>query len=288
MIRPQHLLVSRATPALSALPALPVHPDEGLHMRFRSGPHERAARHRIGGVPVGSAVVAVFLALAAMTVTTSARAQPREVAGFSDPPPVGPGGPGGPGNPDDQVVPMRDRDLREGHDGHLQRDTIERPETPLRDSRDDSPVRASVGTVGRVNSDAVRPGLMAALDFGRGPAGFRMSAAWVRVGYDDPLAQYTGELTLGFPLHSAFRPVFGVGGGLARTYRIDAMNNHTSGGSNLGVGIVRAGVEYHLPFTEADARASIGATATLPAIRANDAPKLDPWLLLGAAVTIGF
>jgi hypothetical protein len=130
--------------------------------------------------------------------------------------------------------------------------------------------------------------MFTAVDFGRGPAGFRVSAAWVRVGYDDPLSQYTAELTLGIPLRSAFRPVFGVGGGLARTYRIDASGAHTTGGSNLGVGLARAGVEYRLPFTEADARASLGATATLPAIRANDAPRLDPWLLVGAAVTIGF
>lgn len=219
-------------------------------------------------------IFSVAAASLVIAIPVTSKAEPREVAGYADPPT----------NPDDpQGRPYEHREFRDDRDR-----PSDRNERPYRDPHDDSPVRASVGSVGRVSSDSVRPGLFAAIDLGRGPAGFRMSAAWVRVGYDDPLSQYTGELTLTVPLRSAFRPVFGVGGGLARTYRVNDAGAHVSGGANLGVGTARVGVEYRLPFTEVDARAALGATATMPAIRASDAPKLDPWLLLGAAVTIGF
>ena len=156
------------------------------------------------------------------------------------------------------------------------------------DPRDDSLVRLNIGSVARINADSIRPGLFAAMDFGRGPAGFRISGTWVRVGYKDPLSQYTGELTLQLPFRSAFRPTFGVGAGLARTYQVDENGQQTSGGANLGVGTIRAGVEYRIPLRDTDVRAGLGATATFPAIKASDAPSLDPWVLLGAAVSIGF
>ena len=84
-------------------------------------------------------------------------------------------------------------------------------------ARGDSAVRLSVGSAGRTDFSVFRAGLFAAADFGRGPAGVRLSAAWVRVGYDDPLQQYTAELTLALLERSRFVPSIGAGGGLART-----------------------------------------------------------------------
>ena len=124
--------------------------------------------------------------------------------------------------------------------------------------------------------------------FRKGPAGFRASAAWVRVGYDDPLAQYTGELTLALGDFARFVPSIGAGGGLARTYRVDENGAHVGGGSNLGIGVLRAAVDYRLPLTDTDARAGISAMGVMPAIRASDAPDLSPWLMLAATVSIGF
>ena len=156
------------------------------------------------------------------------------------------------------------------------------------DGKSESAVRMSVGSVARADSDAVRAGLFAALDFGRGPAGFRASAAWVRVGYDDPLAQYTGELTLTVGELSRFVPSLGAGGGLARTYRVDSAGTHVPGGANLGVGVLRASIDYRLPFAETDARAGVSATGVLPAVRGDGAPDLSPWMLFAGTVTIGF
>ena len=154
--------------------------------------------------------------------------------------------------------------------------------------RSDSAVRASVGSVARADGDALRAGVFAAVDFGRGPAGFRASAAWVRVGYDDPLAQYTGELTLSLGEYSRFVPTVGAGGGLARTYRVDGTRMRIDGGANLGVGVLRVAIDYRLPFADTDARAGISAMGVMPAVRASDAPDLPPWLLLAGTVSIGF
>jgi hypothetical protein len=151
-----------------------------------------------------------------------------------------------------------------------------------------SPVRLSVGPVARTDGDAFHTGLGAAADFGRGPAGVRLSAAWVQVGYDDPLAQYTGELTLSFGERWRIVPVVGAGGGLARTYRVDGDGNRTGGGSNLGVGVIRGALEYRLPLGDTDARAGLAATLTVPAARASNAPDLPPWALFAATVGIGF
>ena len=155
-------------------------------------------------------------------------------------------------------------------------------------ARSDSVLRLSVGSAGRTDFSELRPGLFAAADFGKGPAGFRASAAWVRVGYDDPLSQYTGELTLALLETARFVPTVGAGAGLARTYRVDPVTGARGGSANLGVGVLRAQLDYRLPLGDTDARTGIAAIGTMPAIRANDAPELRPWLLLTATVTVGF
>jgi hypothetical protein len=164
----------------------------------------------------------------------------------------------------------------------------EEPRPPTFGYKSDSAVRVSVGSAARADSDALRAGLFAAIDFGKGPAGFRASAAWVRVGYDDPLAQYTGELTLTIGEFSRFIPSLGAGGGLARTYRVDGAGARTDGGANLGVGVLRAELDYRLPFGETDARAGLSASGVMPAVRASDAPDLGPWMIFTGTVTIGF
>lgn len=151
-----------------------------------------------------------------------------------------------------------------------------------------SPFRVSVGPVGRISSHAFAPGLGAAVDIGRGPAGFRATAAFVRVGDSDPLAQYGGEITLALPAYGRFVPAFGVGAALARVKRVDETGATTSGGANLGVGTLRGGVDIRLPFDDTDARALVGATVNVPVVRGAGAPSESTYALLGASVAVGF
>lgn len=153
-----------------------------------------------------------------------------------------------------------------------------------------SVVRFSVGPAGRVSSDGFSPGLLVAIDLGRGPAGFRLTGAWLDVGTEHGLSQYTGELTVDFGGRSRFRPVVGAGAGIGRTSssaNADGTLN-TDEGAWLGVGVVRAGLGVILPLDEADARVGLDLTGSFPAIRASNAPPLSPWLLAGVNVSIGF
>lgn len=153
-----------------------------------------------------------------------------------------------------------------------------------------SPFRVSVGPVGRISSHAFAPGLTAAVDMGRGPAGFRASATFVRVGDSEPLAQYGGEITLALPAFGRFVPTFGVGAALARVKKVDAAGTTIDGSANLGVGTFRAGVDVRLPFRDTDARALLGATVAVPVVRGQSAPSNGDatWGLLGASVAVGF
>jgi hypothetical protein len=153
-----------------------------------------------------------------------------------------------------------------------------------------SVVRVGVGPVGRLSSDGASPGLLTSLDFGRGPAGFRLTGAWIDVGSEHGLSQYTGELTVDFGGRSRFRPVIGAGAGLGRTsssVKADGSLDPDSG-AWLGVGIVRAGLGVVLPFDEADARVGLDLIGSLAAIRADNAPPLSPWLLSSLTVSVGF
>ncbi|MCK6588686.1 MAG: hypothetical protein L6Q76_14005 [Polyangiaceae bacterium] len=171
----------------------------------------------------------------------------------------------------------------------------------VRDSFDDSDsffdtdprasiVRLFVGPGGRLSSDGAGPGMLTAVEFGRGPTGFRLSAGWMDVGSESGLSQYTGELTIDFGGRSRFRPVVGAGGGAAVTsasLRDDgSLDPETS--AVIGVGIVRAGLGVRLPFDEADARVTLDLTGTIPAIRGSSAPDLSPWALASVMVGVGF
>jgi hypothetical protein len=151
-----------------------------------------------------------------------------------------------------------------------------------------SPFRVHVGGATKFDADGIVPGVIAAIDVFRGPAGFRASGAWLRVGSDDGVAQYTGELTLDLGGCSDFRPVIGAGGGFARTYRVDDMGNRTSGGASMGVGLLRGALEYRLPIDDVDSRAGLSVMGVLPAIRGDGAPDIKGWILAGLTLGIGF
>ncbi len=149
-------------------------------------------------------------------------------------------------------------------------------------------VRLHVGAAGRATNDAFTPGLMTAIDLGRGPAGFRAAAMWMQVGSDNGLAQYTGELTLDLGGTGNWRPVVGAGAGLARLIRADALGNRVGGGSSLGVGTLRAALEYRLPIEGTDSRAALAVIGVLPAVRGDGAPDTKGWAVITASVGIGF
>jgi hypothetical protein len=148
--------------------------------------------------------------------------------------------------------------------------------------------RLFVGGAGRFTQETMRPGLNVMVDYGRGPATFRLNGTWIRVGFDDPLSQYTGEIALTFLNHSRWLPSLGAGGGLARTYRVDDQGAKTTGSSNLGVGVVRAGIEYLLPFPGTDARIGLNTSLSFPAMRSSGAPDLSPWVITALNVGVGF
>jgi hypothetical protein len=151
-------------------------------------------------------------------------------------------------------------------------------------------VRLLVGPAGKLDARSASPGLLAALDIGRGPTGFRLTAAWLDVGSEHGLSQYTGEITLDFGGRSRLRPVIGAGGGVARTsssVREDGTLD-ASTGATLGIGTVRAGLGLRLPFDEADARVTLDLTGALPAIRTDHAPDVTPWALASLTVGVGF
>lgn len=153
-----------------------------------------------------------------------------------------------------------------------------------------SVVRFNVGPAGRISSEGFSPGLLVAIDFGRGPAGFRLTGAWLDVGTEHGLSQYTGELTIDFGGRSRLRPTVGAGAGVGRTS--SSVNKDGSAnaddGAWLGLGVVRAGLGVMLPLDEVDARLGLDFTGTFPAIRAENAPPVSPWLLAGVNVSVGF
>jgi hypothetical protein len=156
------------------------------------------------------------------------------------------------------------------------------------DSR--SIVRVLVGPSAKFDAESAAPGLLVGADLGKGPAGVRLSAAWMNVGTDHGISQYTAELTLDFGGRSRIRPVLGAGGGYARTS--SSMNDDgtldSENGANLGIGVVRGGVGLRLPFEETDARVQLDLTGAFPAIRADNAPDVTPWAVTSLTVAIGF
>ena len=187
-------------------------------------------------------------------------------------------------NADSFATPPNHRSVivRDSYDGDYDSPIIAEPRASI--------VRFLVGPVGKLSTDGASPGMIAALEIGRGPTGFRLSGAWSDVGSEKGLSQYTGELTIDFGGRSRFRPIIGAGGGAARTSSSvrDDGTLDTETGAWMGVGLVRAGLGVRLPFEEADARVALDVTGTLPAIRGSGAPDFSPWVLTSLMVGIGF
>jgi hypothetical protein len=171
-------------------------------------------------------------------------------------------------------------------------------ETPIEDYREPPPpvetesfdepstVRVSVGPALRVSKEAADGGLAAAIDFGSGPAGARVSGAWVRVGSERGLAEYRAELFIDFGADKRLHPILGAGASVAR---LDSMGEDGSlETATYGAGILRGTLEYVLPVNEADARAGIDAIGSVPAIHEKGQSDPGPWLTLVARVGVGF
>jgi hypothetical protein len=149
-----------------------------------------------------------------------------------------------------------------------------------------STVRVSVGPALRVSQQGADGGLAAAIDLGSGPAGARISGAWVNVGSDRGLAEYRAELVIDFGADKRLRPILGAGAGVARLDRAEEDGSIDT--ATYGVGILRGTLEYVLPVNGADARAGIDAIGSVPAIHEKGASDPGPWLSLVARVGVGF
>jgi hypothetical protein len=170
--------------------------------------------------------------------------------------------------------------------GTLIEDHREPPPLEVEPIEEPSTVRVNVGPALRVSKEGADGGLAAAIDFGSGPAGARISGAWVRVGSERGLAEYRAELFIDFGANKRLHPILGAGAGVAR---LDEMGDDGSlGTATYGVGILRGTLEYVLPVSEADARAGIDAIGSVPAIHEKGADDPGPWLALIARVGVGF
>ncbi len=149
-----------------------------------------------------------------------------------------------------------------------------------------STVRVATGPALRLGAEPATGGVAAALDVGRRAAGARFTGSWMGVGQQMGLAQYTGELWLDFGYGRLLHPTLGAGGGVARIDFIDDAGD--SNPTTLGIGLLRAGLQYGLPIRDTDARAGIDLIGSVPAVRSPTAPRLDPWLLVCGTVAVGF
>jgi len=149
-----------------------------------------------------------------------------------------------------------------------------------------SSVRFGVGPVLRLSEPGADGGLGVTLDVGSEAAGVRFSGTWVKSGAERGLSQYAGELWLDFGHNKRLHPIVGAGAGISR---LDLPQPDGSvQGETIGVGLLRATLQYLLPVDGTDARASLDVIGSLPAIRGSDGPAVDPWLTLGASVVVGF
>ncbi|HOU92626.1 MAG TPA: hypothetical protein PLU22_16345 [Polyangiaceae bacterium] len=146
--------------------------------------------------------------------------------------------------------------------------------------------RLATGPALRLSDATPLGGLLVALDIGRRAAGFRASAAWMGVGQEEGVGQYTGELWLDFGFGRRLHPLVGAGGGLARVDTRDEAGNLSA--TTVGVGVLRPGLQYVLPVRGTDARAGVELTGALPAVQGSASTTVQPWLMAVAAVGIGF
>jgi len=150
-----------------------------------------------------------------------------------------------------------------------------------------SSVRVFTGPALYVSNDDPQAGLFAAIDLGRGPAGFRASGSWAHAGAAPGISTYTGELWFDLGHPGRLRPVVAAGAGLA-SIRLVPDDGDSPQSETVGIGVLRAGLHYLLPLGSTDARAGIDAVGCLPAVRSEDAADLSPWAVLVATLGVGF
>ncbi|MEZ4223752.1 MAG: hypothetical protein R3B13_22580 [Polyangiaceae bacterium] len=150
-----------------------------------------------------------------------------------------------------------------------------------------SAVRVHTGPTLRISEADPAGGLFVALDVGEKAAGVRASGSWVRVGSDNGLSQYAGELWIDFGYDRRIHPIIGAGAGVARLDARDPQSGDLSS-ETVGIGLLRGAVEYVLPVRGTDARAGLEVLGAVPAIGSESAGNPKPWMLVTATVGIGF
>ncbi len=146
--------------------------------------------------------------------------------------------------------------------------------------------RLSLGPALRVAERDRAGGLFVAMDFGSQSAGLRTAATWVRSGGSRGLSEYAAEIWLDFAGSRELHPIVAAGAALARVGMFDASGGETT--ATLGVGLLRASLEYALPVSGADARAGVDLIGNMPAVGADRALDVGPWLLADAHIGVGF
>ncbi len=150
------------------------------------------------------------------------------------------------------------------------------PEWAAEGERKASLFRISVGPALLLEPSS--PGLLGALDLGRGAVGARLSAALLRAESERGLAAYAAELWVDLGHRYQLHPVLGAGVSLLHG---GALGRRGSSGA----GVLRAGLDYELPIDEADARLGLNVIGLVPAI---DSDRTRPWLLGSVTLGVGF
>jgi hypothetical protein len=153
------------------------------------------------------------------------------------------------------------------------------------DAEPHSTVRLFTGPVLRLSDEAARGGLALALDVGARAAGVRFSSAWVRTGSDHGFAQYGGELWVDFGKEEPFHPILAAGAAVARLDGAKSGSHVAT--ETIGVGLLRATIQYRLPVDRVDARAALDVVGGVPAVGVH-AGEASPWALATLFVGVGF
>jgi hypothetical protein len=154
--------------------------------------------------------------------------------------------------------------------------------------RPSSTIRLFTGPAARFSDGPARGGLVLALDAGSRGAGARFSGAWIRSGSDQGLSQYAAEVWIDFADREVLHPILAAGAALARLDRQTTSPGETGIESeNIGVGVLRATLQYRLPVRDVDARAAADIVGSVPAVGAR-AADVTPWVTAAVTVGIGF
>lgn len=147
-----------------------------------------------------------------------------------------------------------------------------------------SSVRLHAGPLLLLWAHAVRPGGFAALEYGKDAAGVRATGAWAQTGATDGLSQYTAEFWLDLGHGTPWHPIVGAGAGLGRIrVATDGFERAT-----VGVGVVRAALQYMLPVPDTDARASLEMLGCLPVAAPQALGRANPWAIAAGTLGVGF